>query len=142
MGWCGRLSFLLCACLWRTAAGQTPNISLQFVSEAEPGFPNWTVPTMCVVGRIGLVQAYVQQGLTGLPELATEGGGQFTAFELLGEDPGRSIQLSFQSHNASTGKLRLCGWGHYGGCSECVCVCVCVFRCVCVCVLRCVCVCA
>lgn len=104
MEWCGTLSLLLCVCLWRTATGQgTVTLSLQFVSEAEPGFPYWTVPTMCMDGRIGLVQAYVQQEVSGTPQLVMDGG-MFTALELLNKGPERGIQLSF-SYNVSTGGL-------------------------------------
>lgn len=127
MGWHGTVALLLCACLWRTAAGQgTDTLSLQFVSGAEVGFPEWTVPTMCVSGRIGLVQAYVQQSFSEIPQLVSEGG-QFTAFEILDKGPGRGIQVSIQPHNVSTGKACYWAWMLQRVRS---CVCVKYFKCI------------
>ena len=76
-------------------------LSLQFESEVDPP---WTVPTMCLSGRIGYVQAYMQQ-VTSTPVLIEEGG-QFINIRV---EPSTGLDLSYPSMNSSTGRLCSCG---------------------------------
>lgn len=77
-------------------------LSLRFESEV---YPSWTVPTMCLSGRIGFVQAYMQQGLLTTPVLIEEGG-QFTNLAVVSS---RGLELSYAMQNSSTGRLCSCG---------------------------------